>query len=59
MILTDHLLAFEVLSLLLLAAMVGAIVLARPRDYTAALAQAPETSAGTPGATSQQEKGAA
>ncbi len=31
--LTDHLLAFEVLSLLLLAAMVGAIVLARRRDF--------------------------
>lgn len=30
--LTDHLLAFEVLSLLLLAAMVGAIVIARGRD---------------------------
>jgi NADH-quinone oxidoreductase subunit J len=31
--LTQHLLAFEVLSLLLLAAMIGAIVLARRRDY--------------------------
>ncbi len=31
--LTDHLLAFEVLSLLLLAAMVGAIVLARTGDH--------------------------
>jgi NADH-quinone oxidoreductase subunit J len=31
--LTDHLLAFEVLSLLLLAAMIGAIVVARRRDY--------------------------
>ncbi|MEE9382590.1 MAG: NADH-quinone oxidoreductase subunit J [Nannocystaceae bacterium] len=31
--LTDHLLAFEVLSLLLLAAMVGAIALARRSDY--------------------------
>jgi NADH-quinone oxidoreductase subunit J len=31
--LTDHLLAFEVLSLLLLAAMIGAIVIARRRDY--------------------------
>ncbi len=33
--LTDHLLAFEVLSLLLLAAMVGAIVLARRHDHGA------------------------
>lgn len=33
--LTDHLLAFEVLSLLLLAAMVGAIVLARRHDFGA------------------------
>jgi NADH-quinone oxidoreductase subunit J len=33
--LTDHLLAFEVLSVLLLAAMIGAIVLARPRDHGA------------------------
>jgi len=31
--LTEHVMAFEVLSLLLLAAMVGAIVLARRRDY--------------------------
>jgi NADH-quinone oxidoreductase subunit J len=31
--LTDHLLAFEVLSILLLGAMVGAIVLARRLDY--------------------------
>jgi NADH-quinone oxidoreductase subunit J len=31
--LTDHLLAFEVLSVLLLAAMIGAIVLARRRDH--------------------------
>ena len=31
--LTDHLLAFEVLSLLLLAAMVGAIVLGRRHDF--------------------------
>jgi len=31
--LTDHLLAFEVLSVLLLAAMIGAVVLARRRDF--------------------------
>ena len=31
--LTDHLLAFEVLSILLLAAMIGAIVLGRQRDF--------------------------
>jgi NADH-quinone oxidoreductase subunit J len=31
--LTDHLLAFEVLSILLLAAMIGAIVLARQQDF--------------------------
>ena len=31
--LTDHLVAFEVLSVLLLAAMIGAIVLGRQRDF--------------------------
>ena len=31
--LTDHLVAFEVLSILLLAAMIGAIVLGRQRDF--------------------------
>jgi NADH-quinone oxidoreductase subunit J len=36
-IFTEHLLAFEVLSLLLLAAMIGAIVLARPKDFRLAL----------------------
>ena len=33
--LTDHLVAFEVLSVLLLAAMIGAIVLGRQRDFDA------------------------
>ncbi len=33
-LLTEHLLAFELLSLLLLAAMIGAIVLARRRDHS-------------------------
>ncbi len=39
--LVEHLLAFEVLSLLLLAAMIGAIVLARKRDYGAPGVQLP------------------
>lgn len=39
--LVDHLLAFEVLSLLLLAAMIGAIVLARKRDHGAPGVQLP------------------
>ena len=44
--LVDHLLAFEVLSLLLLAAMIGAIVLARKRDHRAPGVQLPRKEIG-------------
>ena len=51
--LTDHLIAFEVLSVLLLAAMIGAIVLGRRRDFD----DEPEPTFGKPGTT--REKGGA
>lgn len=41
MLLTDYVLAFEVLSVLLLAAMIGAIVIARKKDPQPAQTQAP------------------